>query len=122
MLCRAVVHAPPWRRRSHALRFYGLLLDDFGAAFPEEVTRRSLRSAIAPHTSQRVFAHEALLIMLYGACWLIGRHSDSGDGVRVLGAGLRVPIMQGIELRQPNTAITFDSDIWISLSYKTSRA
>src|SRR4249920_840825 len=76
MLCRAVVHCTTLEKAlMRALRFYGLLLDDFGAALSRrgDAAKILLDDRIL-HISQRVFAHEALLIMLYGlGCWLIGR-------------------------------------------------
>ena len=118
MLCRAVVHCTTLEKAlRRALRFYGLLLDDFGAA----LSRRGDTAKIAlddrtPHTSQRVFAHEALLIMLYGlACWLIGRRipillTEFAYPEPAHSAEYRIMYSSRLSFGQPNTAITFDSE------------
>ena len=117
MLCRAVVHCNTLEKAlTRALRFYALLLDDFGAALSRRGDAATLalddRSA---HTSQRVFAHEALLIMLYGlACWLIGRRipillTEFAYPEPPHSAEYRIMYSSRLSFGRPNTSITFDA-------------
>lgn len=118
MLCRAVVHCATLEKAlERALRFYGLLLDDFSAALSRRGDAAKLmlhdRSV---HESQRVVAHEALLIMLYGlACWLIGRRIpivllEFAYPEPAHSAEYRIMYSSNLSFGQPNTAITFDAD------------
>jgi AraC-like DNA-binding protein len=117
MLCRAVVHCTTLEKALiRALRFYGLLLDDFGAALSRrgDAAKLSLDDR-TPHTSQRVFAHEALLIMLYGlACWLIGRRipilaTEFAYPEPAHSAEYRTRFSSELAFCRPNTAITLDA-------------
>ena len=117
MLCHAVVSC---RTLGHALerslRFYALLLDDLSGALERgaDEARVVLHERIAG-ASQRVFAHELLLMLLYGvSCWLIGRR------IPILRAEFSYPepahsaeyrLMYCADLRfdRPNTAIAFES-------------
>ncbi len=118
MLCRAVVHCTTLEKALlRALRFYGLLLDDFRAALARrgDAAKILLDDRIL-HVSQRVFAHEALLIMLYGlACWLIGRRipilvAQFAYPEPAHSAEYRIMYSSRLSFDQPNTAITFDSE------------
>ena len=58
-----------------SLRFYALILDDIsGSAERDAKEARIVLHERAPGAAQRVFAHELLLMLLYGvSCWLVGR-------------------------------------------------
>ena len=76
MLCHSVLSC---KTLGHALdrslRFYALILDDIsGSAERDAHEARIVLHEHAPGVSQRVFAHELLLMLLYGlSCWLVGR-------------------------------------------------
>ncbi len=118
MLCRAVVHCGTLDQAlRRALRFYGLLLDEFGAT----LSRRGDTAKLAlddrtPHAPQRVFAHEALLIMLYGlACWLIGRRipilrAEFAYPQPAHSAEYRIMYSSQLSFDQPHTSIAFDAE------------
>jgi AraC-like DNA-binding protein len=76
MLCHAVLGC---KTLGHALerslRFYALILDDISGSVGRDAqeARIVLHERVAG-ASQRVFAHELLLMLLYGvSCWLVGR-------------------------------------------------
>jgi len=118
MLCRAVVHCSTLEKAlGRALRFYGLLLDDFGATLSQQGHFAKLAlDDRSGHTTLRAFAHEAMLIMLYGLmCWLIGRRIP----IRLMelafpepahSSEYKVRYSSTLHFDQPNTAIVFDAE------------
>lgn len=76
MLCHSIVHCETLAQAlDRSLRFYALMLDDlFGTLAQDGGEARVELRQRAPGAAQRVFAHELLLMLLYGvACWLVGR-------------------------------------------------
>ncbi|HEX3395163.1 MAG TPA: AraC family transcriptional regulator [Steroidobacteraceae bacterium] len=74
MLCHAVLSCKTLGQAlERSLRFYALILDDiFGTAERDGQEARIVLHERAG-TSHRVFAHELLLMLLYGvSCWLVG--------------------------------------------------
>src|SRR5580704_11905151 len=76
MLCHAALGCKTLGQAlDRSLRFFGLILDDITG----DLRRDGPEAAIvlrerAAGAGQRVFAHELLLMLLYGvSCWLIGR-------------------------------------------------
>jgi AraC-like DNA-binding protein len=76
MLCHAVLGC---KTLGHALerslRYYALILDDIGGTLqcdPQEA--RIVLHGRTAAAARRVFAHELMLMLLYGvSCWLVGR-------------------------------------------------
>lgn len=116
MLCYAVVHcATLGQALARALRFFGLLLDDFRVDLMREPgVARLVVTQHARSGPPRVFGHEALLILLHGlASWLAGRRIP----IRSTSFAYPEPehsreyrAMYGTDLRYdaPATAITLD--------------
>lgn len=76
MLCDAVLSCKTLGAAlDRSLRFYALILDDIsGSAERDAQEARIVLHGHAAGVSQRVFAHELLLMLLYGvSCWLVGR-------------------------------------------------
>ncbi|HEY2462585.1 MAG TPA: AraC family transcriptional regulator [Steroidobacteraceae bacterium] len=76
MLCHSVLSCKTLRQAlDRSLRFFALILDDIsGSAERDAKEARIVLHERAPGVSQRVFAHELLLMLLYGlSCWLVGR-------------------------------------------------
>jgi AraC-like DNA-binding protein len=75
MLCHSVLSC---KTLGHALdrslRFYALILDDISGSAERDAKEARIVLRDAPGVSPRVFAHELLLMLLYGvSCWLVGR-------------------------------------------------
>ena len=76
MLCHAAVVCKTLAQAlERSLRFYALILDDISGSCVRDVREaRIVLHERLPGASQRVFAHELLLMLLYGvSCWLVGR-------------------------------------------------
>jgi AraC-like DNA-binding protein len=76
MLCHAVLSCKTLGQAlERSLRFYALILDDIsGSAERDGEEARIVLHERLPGASHRVFAHELLLMLLYGmSCWLVGR-------------------------------------------------
>ena len=117
LLCRSVVHCRNLRAAlDRTVRFLGVLLDDLAVELIEE--GRHARIALRPRPGRaapRVFAHETLLVMVYGlACWLVGRR------IPILNAGFAYPAPEhnaeyrllfstSLSFEQPRTFIEFDA-------------
>jgi len=115
MICHSVLSCRTLGRAiDRSLRFYALILDDIYGKLNRDGAEASitLHAAAAP---PRVFAHEALLMLLHGvACWLVGRRipikraqfsyeepAHSGE--------YRLMYSTSIGFRAPHTAIVFDA-------------
>ena len=75
MLCHSVLSC---KTLGHALdrslRFYALILDDISGSAERDAKEARIVLRDAPGVAPRVFAHELLLMLLYGvSCWLVGR-------------------------------------------------
>ncbi len=76
MLCHSVVACKTLGQAlDRSLRFYALILDDIsGTLMRDAAEARIVLHERAAGASGRVFAHELLLMLLYGvSCWLVGR-------------------------------------------------
>jgi AraC-like DNA-binding protein len=118
MLCRAAIHCQTLERAlNRCSRFYDLLLDDVSIV----LSRDGNAAKLALHErnsrrgcSQRVFAHEGLLIILHGlACWLVGRRipitlAEFGYPEPAHSAEYRTMYSTQLSFCQPNTSIAFD--------------
>src|SRR5450631_4879831 len=76
MICHAVLNCKTLGQAiDRSLRFYALILDDISGTLMRDAKEAGiiLHERVAG-ASQRVFAHELLLMLLYGvSCWLVGR-------------------------------------------------
>src|SRR6202140_814765 len=117
MLCHSVVAC---KTLGHALdrslRFYGLVLDDISGTCERDATeaRIVLHERVAG-ANQRVFAHELLLLLLYGvSCWLVGRRipllrTEFSYAEPAYSAEYRLMYCADLRFDRPNTVIAFDT-------------
>jgi AraC-like DNA-binding protein len=76
MLCHAALGCKTLGQAlDRSLRFFGLILDDISGGLVRDGSEaRIVLQERAAGAGQRVFAHELLLMLLYGvSCWLVGR-------------------------------------------------
>jgi AraC-like DNA-binding protein len=117
MLCHSVLGCKTLGQAlDRSLRFYALVLDDiFGT-----LKRDAKEAKIALHervagASQRVFAHELLLMLLYGvSCWLVGRRipilrSEFSYVEPAHSAEYRLMYCAELSFNKPNTSIVFEA-------------
>jgi AraC-like DNA-binding protein len=116
MLCHSVLSCKTLGQAlDRSLRFYALILDDIsGKAERGAGEARIVLHERVADTRQRAFAHELLLMLLYGvSCWLVGRR------IPILRAEFSYPepaysaeyrLMYSADLRfdRPNTLIAFE--------------
>jgi AraC-like DNA-binding protein len=117
MLCHSVVGCKTLGQAlDRSLRFYALILDDISGT----CERRGNEARIVLHeraagASQREFAHELLLMLLYGVCcWLVGRRisilrTEFSYPEPVHSAEYRLMYCADLSFNRPNTAIAFDA-------------
>src|SRR5882672_3493041 len=117
MLCHAAVACKTLGQAlERSLRFYSLILDDISGTLVREATeaRIVLHQRVAG-AGQRVFAHELLLLMLYGvSCWLVGRRipilrADYSFPEPAHSAEYRLMYCADLRFDRPNTAIAFEA-------------
>ncbi len=118
MLCHSVLSCKTLGQAlDRSLRFYALLLDDISGTCR---TRRAMRRRIVLHeraagAGQRVFAHELLLMLLYGvSCWLVGRRipilrTEFSYPEPAHSAEYRLMYSAELSFNRPNTVIAFDA-------------
>jgi AraC-like DNA-binding protein len=117
MLCHAVVSC---KTLGHALerslRFYALLLDDISGTVEQQGTEaRIVLHERVTGASHRVFAHELLLMLLYGvSCWLIGRRipilrAEFSYREPAHSPEYRLMYCDDLRFERPHTAIAFDA-------------
>jgi AraC-like DNA-binding protein len=108
--CRTLAHA-----LERSLRFYALILDDISGTLERNSEARIVLHERAGGAGSRVFAHELLLMLLYGvSCWLIGRripilrtefsYAEPGHS-----AEYRLMYSAELSFDRPKTLIAFDS-------------
>src|ERR1700676_3488940 len=117
MLCHSVLGC---KTLGHALdrslRFYALILDDISGTLMRgaKEARIVLHERIAG-ASQRVFAHELLLMLLYGvSCWLVGRRipilrTEFSYAEPAHSAEYRLMYCADLSFNRPNTVIAFEA-------------
>jgi AraC-like DNA-binding protein len=116
MLCHAVVACKTLGQAlDRSLRFYALVLDDISGTCERNATeaRIVLHERVAG-ASQRAFAHELLLLLLYGvSCWLVGRRipilrTEFSYAEPAYSAEYRLMYCADLRFDRPNTLIAFD--------------
>jgi AraC-like DNA-binding protein len=117
MLCHSVLSC---KSLGHALdrslRFYALILDDISGSLVRDAkeARIALHERVAG-ASQRVFAHELLLMLLYGvSCWLVGRRipilrTEFSYAEPAHSAEYRLMYCAELSFNRPNTLIAFEA-------------
>jgi AraC-like DNA-binding protein len=117
MICHAVLGCKTLAQAlERSLRFYRLILDDISGT----LERRGAEARITLHDARsaatdRVFAHEVLLMLLHGvACWLVGRRipilrAQFSYAEPAHSAEYRLMYSTNLSFRAPQTAIFFDA-------------
>ena len=116
MLCHSVVVCKTLAQAlDRSLRFYALILDDISANLEREAreARIILNERVAG--TGRMFAHELLLMLLYGvSCWLVGRRipilrAEFSYAEPKHSAEYRLMYCADLRFKRPRTLIAFDS-------------
>ncbi len=110
LACKTLAHA-----LERSLRFYALILDDISATLEREggEARITLHERVAG--ASRVFAHELLLMLLYGvSCWLVGRRipilrTEFSYAEPAHRAEYRLMYCAQLSFNRPHTALVFES-------------
>jgi len=117
MLCHAAIGCKTLSQAlDRSLRFYSLLLDDIsGTAQRDAKEARIVLHGRAAGADQRVFAHELLLMLLYGvSCWLVGRRipilrAEFSYAEPAHSAEYRLMYCADLRFNAGNTSIAFDA-------------
>ncbi len=117
MLCHAVLSCKTLGQAlDRSLRFYALILDDIsGSAERDAKEARIILHGHAAGVSQRVFAHELLLMLLYGvSCWLVGRRipilrTEFSYSEPAHSAEYRLMYCADLRFDRPNTLLAFEA-------------
>ncbi len=117
MLCHSVLACRTLGQAlDRSLRFYGLILDDLSGSLMRDTTEaRIVLHERVPGANQRVFAHELLLMLLYGvSCWLVGRRipilrTEFSYAQPAHSAEYRLMYCADLHFERPNTAIAFEA-------------
>ncbi|HEX3603277.1 MAG TPA: AraC family transcriptional regulator [Steroidobacteraceae bacterium] len=117
MLCHAILGC---KTLGHALdrslRFYALILDDIaGTVERQDHEARIVLHERAAGADSRVFAHELLLMLLYGvSCWLVGRRipilcTEFSYAEPSHSAEYRLMYCTDLRFNRPNTVLAFEA-------------
>jgi AraC-like DNA-binding protein len=117
MLCHSVLNCKTLGQAlDRSLRFYALILDDIsGSAERDAKEARIVLHEHAAGVSQRVFAHELLLMLLYGvSCWLVGRRipilrTEFSYVEPAHSAEYRLMYCADLRFNRPNTLLAFEA-------------
>jgi len=117
MLCHAVLSCKTLGAAlERSLRFYALILDDIsGTAERDAQEARIVLYERVAGASHRVFAHELLLMLLYGvSCWLVGRRipilrTEFNYAEPAHSAEYRLMYCADLRFNRPNTLLAFDA-------------
>src|SRR5260370_16492636 len=117
MLCHAVLSCKTLGQAlERSLRFYALILDAIsGTAEREAQEARIVLFERVAGASHRVFAHELLLMLLYGvSCWLVGRRipilrTEFNYAEPAHSAEYRLMYCADLRFNRPNTLLAFDA-------------
>jgi AraC-like DNA-binding protein len=117
MLCHAVLGCKTLGQAlDRSLRFYALILDDIsGSAERDAHEARIVLRERVPGADHRVFAHELLLMLLYGvSCWLVGRRipilrTEFSYQEPAHSAEYRLMYCADLRFDRPNTLLAFEA-------------
>lgn len=117
MLCHSVLSCKTLAQAlDRSLRFYALILDDIsGSAERDAEEARIVLHERAARVPRRVFAHELLLMLLYGvSCWLVGRRipilrTEFSYAEPAHSAEYRLMYCADLRFNRPNTLLAFEA-------------
>jgi AraC-like DNA-binding protein len=116
MLCHSVLSCKTLRQAlDRSLRFFALILDDISGSAERDAKEARIVLHEAPGVSPRIFAHELLLMLLYGlSCWLVGRRipilrTEFSYGEPAHSAEYRLMYCADLRFNRPNTSLAFDA-------------
>jgi AraC-like DNA-binding protein len=117
MLCHSVLGCNNLGQAlDRSLRFYALILDDIsGTCVRDAKEARIILHERVAGASQRIFAHELLLMLLYGvSCWLVGRRipilrTEFSYPEPLHSAEYRLMYSADLYFSRPNTSIAFEA-------------
>ncbi len=117
MLCHAAVACKTLGQAlDRSLRFFALILDDISGSLARDASEaRIILHERVPGAGQRVFAHELLLMLLYGvSCWLVGRRipilrTEFSYAEPAHSAEYRLMYCTDLRFDRPNTVIAFEA-------------
>lgn len=116
MLCHSVLNCKTLGQAlDRSLRFYALILDDISATAERDAKEARIVLHEAPGVSQRVFAHELLLMLLYGvSCWLVGRRipilrTEFSYAEPAHSAEYRLMYCADLRFNRPHTLLAFEA-------------
>jgi AraC-like DNA-binding protein len=116
MLCHSVLNCKSLGQAlDRSLRFYALILDDIAGTAERDGKEARIVLHEAPGVSQRVFAHELLLILLYGvSCWLVGRRipilrTEFSYAEPAHSAEYRLMYCADLRFNRPQTLLAFEA-------------
>jgi AraC-like DNA-binding protein len=117
MLCHSVLSCKTLAQAlDRSLRFYALILDDISGSAERDA--REARIVLHDHASDappRIFAHELLLMLLYGvSCWLVGRRipilrTEFNYAEPAHSAEYRLMYCADLRFDRPRTVLAFDA-------------
>ena len=115
MLCHSVLSCKTLGQAlDRSLRFYALILDDIsGSAERDAKEARIVLHERAAPAARRIFAHELLLMLLYGvSCWLVGRRipilrTEFSYAEPAHSAEYRLMYSADLRFNRPNTLLAF---------------
>jgi AraC-like DNA-binding protein len=116
MLCHSVLNCKTLGQAlDRSLRFYALILDDIAGTAERDAKEARIVLHEAPGVSQRVFAHELLLMLLYGvSCWLVGRRipilrTEFSYAEPAHSAEYRLMYCADLRFNHPHTLLAFEA-------------
>jgi AraC-like DNA-binding protein len=116
MLCHSVLNCKTLGQAlDRSLRFYALILDDISGTAERDAKEARIVLHEAPGVSQRVFAHELLLMLLYGvSCWLVGRRipilrTEFSYAEPAHSAEYRLMYCADLRFNRPHTLLAFEA-------------
>jgi AraC-like DNA-binding protein len=116
MLCHSVLNCKTLGQAlDRSLRFYALILDDISGSAERDSKEARIVLHEAPGVSQRVFAHELLLMLLYGvSCWLVGRRipilrTEFSYAEPPHSAEYRLMYCTDLHFNRPHTLLAFEA-------------
>jgi AraC-like DNA-binding protein len=116
MLCHSVLSCKTLGQAlDRSLRFYALILDDISGSAERDAKEARIVLHEAAGVSQRVFAHELLLMLLYGvSCWLVGRRipilrTEFSYAEPAHSAEYRLMYCADLRFNRPHTLLAFEA-------------
>lgn len=116
MLCHSVLSCKTLGQAlDRSLRFYALILDDISGTAERDAQEARIVLHERAGASHRIFAHELLLMLLYGvSCWLVGRRipilrTEFSYREPAHSAEYRLMYCADLRFGSPNTLLAFDA-------------